>query len=331
MDFKPIKEYAFIISMDKNYILPVQALLNSIIELRMTEYADIIIFYEGFDSSILFAKNFNPICIKNKIVPYSRYLELNKFAYKYKSVCILDGDMIFLSDVKKFFKIAENNFMVGCNDDTCFNRKNIIDDKDNIIIKSIDFYGIICNVPFFFNYEHTKPIWKTFYKLYKKCKKTCDYDLFNYSLALNPKITESLISYPSCCFTGVHYTHLKYQTMFLFDLFEKDMVENKGNDKVIESSFVLTRDFMRVYSFHGKFFHPSWIKDHEKYMTPYYENEHGTNKERLDFFIKCNEKIMKKLHKIFAKKVFDGEIKLKHIYDYLPKETKEHLKFLRKL
>ena len=57
------------------------------------------------------------------------------------------------------------------------------------------------------------------------------------------------------------------------------MTENQGNDKVVKDNFIITRDWMRVYSFHGKFFHPSWMNDHEKYMTPHYANEYGTNKE----------------------------------------------------
>ncbi len=108
--------------------------------------------------------------------------------------------------------------------------------------------------------------------------------MFNYSLALNPDITEKLITYPSSCFTGVHYTHLKYQSMFQFGCFRENMTENKGRELTFNDTFIVNREWMRVYSHHGKFFNPSWIKEHERYMIPYYRDEHGTNRQKIKLF-----------------------------------------------
>jgi len=325
-----IKKYAFVISLDHNYILPVQALLNSIIKFNMTDYADIILLYKNIDPSIFVTDTFKPICIQSEIVPEDRYLQMHKFADKYDSLCLLDGDMMFLADVKRFFEIASCGFIIGCNDDTAFNRKNIKDANNNIIIKNVDFYGVLCNVPFFFNYKHTESIWQLFTKLYEKSKGICDYDLFNYALSLNPEITEKLITYPSVCFTGVHYTYLKYQTMFLFDLFRENMTENQGKDCVCEKDFVVTRDWMRVYSIHGKFFQLYWETAHERYMIPYYAHEHGTNKEKLKFFLEYCNKVTQRLHRIFAENVHNGDIPLLNIYNHLQESHQVQTENLKK-
>jgi hypothetical protein len=274
----------------------------------MHEYADVVILYQNFDASIYNYKDFKPILINKGPIPYGRYLFLDKIAKDYDSVCVLDADMFFLADVRMFFEIASHGFPVGCNDEAAFDRKKVETKKGKVFLKDMITHRIICNVPFFFNYNMTKGIWSDFKKLFKKQGTISDYDLFNYALIKNPRISEKMVVYPSHSFTGVHNSYLKYETMFRLDLYREGMCEEKGDCVIKKDKFIVARDFMRVYSFHGKYFAPYFTTCYLKEMEVYFKNELGSGDDKIEFFLEVNEQIIKHLQEIYIDYVTNGYI-----------------------
>jgi len=327
MSFK--KDYGFVICVDHHYILAVQALINSIIKFNMHKYADVILLYSGFDPYEMFSvDNLNLKCFqvdKRCIhVAHARYLMLEKFAKEYKSLCIMDGDMFFTADVRKFFEIAQYGFNIGCNNDsTSMYHTCIKNGEGGLCVDNLTSYCTLCNVPFFFNYNKSFSIWKKYSDLYDVAVTKSDYELFNYSVFTNSDIIDNLIIYPSSAFTGVHHTFFKPQTFFRFDLYRDDMVSG-DKETILEDCFVVSNDYTRVYSIHGHYFHPGWVENCISAMRSYYI-ENGTNQERQNHFFNRNRMIMKNLNKIFLSFVFGGTISFEQIEQKINQHQKEYV------
>ena len=323
------KKYAFVVSLDHEYILPLLSLLNSYLEYNMDSYADFIIFYDNFDASIFKTDRFCPILHKNSSIPYARYLEIENYAKDYDAICILDADMMFTADVLRFFEVSSHGFCVGCNDDSMSRNKHIYDGEGRVLYDNLNSHYLFCNVPFFFNYNKTTSLWDSFSSLHKKCNgRYCDYGLFNVSLLLNPEVLDRIIVYPSYCFTGVHHSFLKFETSYMFNFISDDMVENRGREKVIPQKSIISKDYMRVFSVHGKFHHPGHWENCIEIMKKYYEKVLRCQAFQVDKLLNHNKSIIDSINKIFIENILQGHIPYNNIKSSLKQDHSDYVKIL---
>jgi hypothetical protein len=320
-----MKEHAFIIYTDSYFSASTLALLNSIIEFNMHEYADVVLMYnkKHFDPSVFCFGDFKPVLKDTSDISARpqevRFFYMHEIAKSYNSVCMLDADMFFLADVKPFFGVSKYGFPVGCNDDTAFDRDEIKNTEGEVFLKDMITHRVLCTVPFFFSYDSTIELWKDFLDLFHISDNSiCDYDIFNYALIRNPKISEKMVILPSHSFTGVHFSYLKKQSMFAFDIAPIEDLSHKYPPVITDSN-------MRVYSFHGKYFEPYWINEWRGYMKPYFQNEYQTSPEKYDCLMQRCEEITNNIFKRFLEYLFDGYIPFARILNQIPEKQKEYI------
>jgi len=279
------KRHAIFLSLTDNYAYLFNALLNSVELFGIGKYCDIIVlhddsitepiidFYmsmtESLDTDVIFhrvqAVPGDSDLGKVMTIKFYRYKVMSEIGLRYDSICFLDTDIYFASDIREYFEIAaKTDLFVGVNDNVLRHYRaekgkgtspGWADSKEPLFENEIWDGKFICNVPTFIDMRKYASV---FYDVFEHRRKlgmdstwpfTGDLETMNLVMIKNG-IKENLVVLPSHLWTGVHYSIYRVSTMV-------KRVGIPANIELTDTKFKSSIIFMsetyeHVRAFHGR-------------------------------------------------------------------------------
>jgi hypothetical protein len=149
-----------------------------------------------------------------------------------------------------------------------------------------------------------------------------DFASFNLALCSCPSVLDRTLHISSSVFTGIHHSNLKPQTHHLFG---QSRGRNLPTNEVIKDElFVLTADYLRVYSIHGKYWQRGYAKGLATTMQQYFKRLGLTSQAEVAAMART-ERIVEETERMFLRLLFHGSIEFDRIAAYVRPDVKEFL------
>jgi len=280
-----VNKHAIFLSLTDNYVYLFNALLNSIELFGIGKYADVVVIHDdSITEDIITFYQAHTECMETnvifkRIIPYAEDKDLGKvmtvkyYRYKimaelgaaYSSICFMDTDIFFASDVAEYFEIAaKTNLFVGVNDNVTRHYKcdtskgqapGFSDTREPVFTEELWDGKFICNVPTFIDMNKYGDVfidvWRHRRKLGMDSTWPFTGDLETMNIVMNKHgIKDNLIVLPSHLWTGVHYSIYRVSTMAKRTGVPSGVKisDSKYNPKIL----FMSETFEHIRSFHGR-------------------------------------------------------------------------------
>lgn len=315
-----MKKHALIVASNDSYALGTLALLNSFLRLGLQDEVDFVLAHTGWGDClgdrvvhVRSKEAGNCILWRNQVC-----LDLADY---YDSIALFDADMFLTSSPMHFFGMAASGYPVLGNEDTIVDQGAFLDHQGR---KLVDRFSdrIVCAVPMFFSSTHARQVYSRFFELHAQLSNGGDLEAINLALSSLPEILDRAVIFPSVSFTGIHHTFLKPQTAYVTGQWRPNLATALP---VIPDAFLTTRDAMRVYSVHGKYWDRAWVDGLLLPMHTFYAHEFGLAEAHKDKWISYNTRVISEVQKIFAGLLVNGPVPVSGISSVVKPEHWDYL------